>query len=146
MGRGTFIARVVVGLLAISGVRRSLQLLVATAALIGPSQGAAPAEAPGEPVTIPGTLVPGCCLVTEVSARFGRPASATDKMAAVLILHGSGGVDGRGAFYAKTLQEAGIATLEITMFQAGRRPQRLMESMPYAAAALKWLAGQPNID
>jgi len=146
MGRGTLIARVVVGLLAVPGVRRRLLLLVATAALIGPSQGAAPAEAPGEPVTIPGTLVPGCCLVTEVPARFGRPASARDKMAAVLILHGSGGVDGRGAFYAKTLQEAGITTLEITMFQAGRRPQRLMESMPYAAAALKWLAGQPNID
>ena len=146
MDRGKFIARVAGGLLAVPGVRRGLLLLVATAALAGPSQGTAQAEAPGEHVTIPGTLVAGCCQVTKVSARFGSPASATGKMAAVLILHGSGGVDGRGAFYAKALQEAGVATLEITMFQAGGRPQRLMESMPYAAAALKWLAGQPNVE
>jgi dienelactone hydrolase len=156
--RRTFIARVADALLAVPliaeapqaarwrGVRHRLVLLVVTAALAWSSHGAAQMEAPGEPVTIPGTLVADCCLVTEVSARFGRPASSTDKTAAVLILHGSGGVDGRGAFYAKALQEASIATLEITMFQAGGRPQRLMESMPYAAAALKWLAVQPNVD
>jgi dienelactone hydrolase len=67
-------------------------------------------------------------------------------MAAVLMLHGSGGVSGVGAFYAKALQDAGIATLEIMMFQAGGRPRRFMETMPYAAAALKWLAVQPDVD
>ncbi len=158
MDRRAFIGNVAGGLLAVPliadapqaarwrGVRRRLVLLVVTAALAWSSHGAAQMKAPGEPVTIPGTLIADCCLVTEVSARFGRPASSTDKMAAVLILHGSGEVDGRGAFYAKALQEAGVATLEITMFQAGGRPQRLMQSMPYAAAALKWLAVQPNID
>lgn len=39
----------------------------------------------------------------------------------MLILHGSGGVDGRGAFYAQALQDAGIATLEITIFRPGGR-------------------------
>ncbi len=55
--------------------------------------------------------------VGEVPARFGGPAGAPPKVPAVLILHGSGGVDGRGAFYAQALQDAGIATLEITMFR-----------------------------
>lgn len=65
----------------------------------------------------------------------------------MLILHGSNGVDGRGAFYAKALQEAGIATLEITMFlPGGRPPEGVPATMPHAAAALKWLAAQPGVD
>jgi dienelactone hydrolase len=68
-------------------------------------------------------------------------------VAAVLILHGSGGVDGRGAFHATALQEAGIATLEITMFPPGGRPRAGRKAnMPHVAAALKWLAAQPNVD
>jgi dienelactone hydrolase len=65
----------------------------------------------------------------------------------VLILHGSGGVDGRGAYYAKALQDAGIATLEITMFAIGERPRAgTKATMPFAMAALKWLAARPDID
>jgi len=65
----------------------------------------------------------------------------------VLILHGSGGVDGRGAFYAPALQDAGIATLEITMFRPGGRPRAgIQATMPHAAAALTWLAAQPTVD
>ena len=65
----------------------------------------------------------------------------------MLILHGSGGVDGRGAFYAKALQEAGIATLEITMFPPGGRPRTgTKATMPRAAAALRWLPAQPTVD
>lgn len=90
---------------------------VAAAALVVSSLGAAQTDAPGEPVTIPGTEISGWGDVGEVPARFGRPAVSQPKVPAVLILHGSNGVDGRGAFYAKALQEAGIATLEITMFQ-----------------------------
>ena len=108
---------------------------------------AQPIAAPGELVTIPGAEISGWGQVGEVAARFGRPAGSTPKVPAVLILHGSGGVDGRGAFYAKALQEAGIATLEITMFPPGGRPRAgTKATMPHAAAALKWLAAQPTVD
>ena len=66
----------------------------------------------------------------------------------MLILHGSNGVDGRGAFYARTLQEAGIATLEITMFPPGGKTKPAMSgvTLPHAAAALRWLAAQPKVN
>jgi uncharacterized protein len=106
-----------------------------------------PIEAPGESVTIPGMEIPDWAQVAEVSARFGRPAASSSNFPAVLILHGSGGVDGRGAFYARAIQEAGIATLEITMFPRHGRPSQegSKATMPHAAAALKWLAAQPTV-
>jgi dienelactone hydrolase len=120
--------------------------LAAVAALTIPPFAAAQTEAPGEAVTIPGAAY-STFSVDEVRGRFGRPAGATGKVPAVLILHGSGGVDGRGAFHAKGLQEAGIATLEITMFAPGGRPRAgLGATLPHAAAALKWLAARPDID
>ncbi len=128
------------------GVRWRLVLLVAAAALVMSSLSAAQTDAPGEPVTIRGTEISGWGEVGEVLARFGRPAASKPNVPAVLILHGSGGVDGRGAFYAKALQDAGIATLEITMFPPGGRPQGSTRTMPHAAAALRWLAAQPNVD
>jgi dienelactone hydrolase len=120
-------------------------LLLAAAALVVSSSVAAQTEAPGEPVVIPGAEISGWGKVAEVRGRFGRPPGATVQVPAVLILHGSGGVDGRGAFYAKALQAAGIATLEITMFPPGGRPRTAKATMPHAAAALKWLAGQPDV-
>jgi len=107
---------------------------------------AQPIAAPGEPVTIPGTEIPGLGQINEVPGRFGLPAGSTAKVSAVLILHGATGIDGRGAFYAKALQEAGIATLEIRMFGAGFAPTAPRANLPHAAAALKWLAAQPNIN
>ncbi len=121
--------------------------LVAATVLIVSGIGAAQNDAPGEPVTIPGVEIPGWGQVDEILAHFGRPAGSMSKVPAVLILHGSGGVDGRGAFYARALQEAGIATLEITMFQFGRRPKAGPEAtIPHASAALRWLGTQPAID
>jgi dienelactone hydrolase len=119
--------------------------LAAVAALTIPRFAAAQ-DAPGETVTIPGAAF-STWSIDEVRGRFGRPAGATGRVPAVLILHGSGGVDGRGAFHAKALQAAGIATLEITMFARGRRPREGHgATMPHAAAALKWLAAQPDVD
>jgi dienelactone hydrolase len=84
--------------------------------------------------------------VDEVPARFGLPAGATAKVPAVLILHGDG-IAARDALYAKALQEAGIATLQIMMFSQGSRPRAgIKATMPHAAAALKWLAAQPNVN
>lgn len=104
-------------------------------------------DAPGDPVIIPGIEISGWGKVSEVPARFSLPDGTASKVPAVLILHGSGGVDGRGAFYAKALLKAGIATLEITMFPPGARPrERVSATVPHAAAALKWLAAQHNVD
>jgi dienelactone hydrolase len=125
-------------------VKSRALLAIAAAALA--FSGLAAAQS-GEPVTMPGYAIPGWGQVKEVQGLFARAAGSGARMPAVLILHGSAGVDGRGAFYAKALQEAGIATLEITMFQRGGRPRAgHPATLPFAAAALKWLATQPHID
>jgi dienelactone hydrolase len=121
--------------------------VVAAATLAVSTLAAAQTDAPGELVTIPGVEISGWGQVAEVRGRFGRPARSTSKAPAVLILHGSGGVDGRGAFYAKALEDAGIATLEITMFQRGGRPRAGQRAtMPHAAASLSWLATRPDVN
>ena len=48
---------------------------------------------------------------------------AKGRVPAVVILHGSGGIYGRGEFHAKALNAAGIATLEVLMFTSGNRPR-----------------------
>jgi len=98
-------------------------------------------------VNIPGAEISGWGQVREVRGTFARPAGAKPKAPAVLILHGSNGVDGRGEFYAEALKEAGIATLELIMFVGATRPRPAHQaSMPYAAAALTWLAARPDIN
>jgi len=107
--------------------------------------------AAGEAVVIPGAEVADWGRVARVEGHFGKPSpsssSHSTKVPAVLILHGSNGIDGRGAYYAKALQDAGIATLEITMFESGGRPRTgTKATMPFAAAALKWLAARDDVD
>ncbi|MFI4975792.1 MAG: dienelactone hydrolase family protein [Caulobacterales bacterium] len=72
---------------------------------------------------------------------------------AVLICHGSDGVDGRGEFHAAALNGAGLATLEIDMWAArgtGRgaaaRPASVPETLPDAFAAKRFLAAQPEVE
>ena len=75
-----------------------------------------------------------------------------EKLAAVVILHGSSGIDFRGDFYARALNLAGIATLEIDMWEArgienaADRPPVPLYNYPDAFAALKFLSEQPEID
>jgi dienelactone hydrolase len=70
---------------------------------------------------------------------------------AVVILHGSAGVDFRGDFYARAVNAAGIATLEIDMWEArgingaADRPQAPIITYPDAFGALKFLSVHPNI-
>ena len=74
------------------------------------------------------------------------------KLPAVLILHGSAGVDSRGDFYEKALNEAGIATLQIDMWEArnvsglSNRPQLPVFTYPDAFGALAFLSKHPDID
>jgi len=71
---------------------------------------------------------------------------------AVVILHGSSGIDFRGDFYARALNFAGIATLEIDMWEARgikspeERPPVPIFNYPDAFAALNFLSEHPNID
>lgn len=72
---------------------------------------------------------------------------------AVLICHGSDGVDGRGQFHAAALHGADIATLEIDMWAArgdargaAARPASPLETLSDAFAALRFLGRQPEID
>jgi dienelactone hydrolase len=105
-------------------------------------------KAPGTMLTLQGKLsVP----------RGGADAQGTGPhskrmLPAVLILHGSAGIDARGDFYEAALNKAGIATLQIDMWQArgysapGQRPAAIYLTYPDAFSALAFLSQQPNID
>jgi dienelactone hydrolase len=79
----------------------------------------------------------------QVAGRLSLPTKAEGKVPAVVIAHGSGGVDSRGSFHAEALHEAGFATLEIDMWAArglsggaDGRPKAVMETLPDAYGAL----------
>lgn len=74
------------------------------------------------------------------------------KLPAVVILHGSAGVDSRGDFYEAALNAAGIATLQIDMWEARGvggatgRPAAPILTLPDAYSALAFLAARSDID
>jgi uncharacterized protein len=71
---------------------------------------------------------------------------------AVIVVHGSGGVDSRGKGYIVALNDAGFATLEIDLWAARgvyspqERPKTVVETLPDAFAALDFLARRAGID
>ena len=75
-----------------------------------------------------------------------------DKVPAVIIVHGSGGVDSRGGHYVQELNKIGIATLEVDLWaargvkSASERPKNVVETLPDTFAALNFLATNPNIN
>lgn len=87
-----------------------------------------------------------------IAAQYRLPVGADAPVPAVVIVHGSAGVDGRGAFLADALNDAGLATLEIDMWTprglAGGlgRPKSAVETLPDAYGALCFLAGRGEID
>jgi dienelactone hydrolase len=101
----------------------------------------------GEKVVFPGAKAVGYDQVEEVSAELDLPKDAKDRVPAVIILHGSGGIDGRGQFHAQALNAAGIATLEVYMFARGNRPKEgLLKTLTHGYGALKYLASRSDID
>jgi dienelactone hydrolase len=80
-----------------------------------------------------------------------RGCHSGHKLPAVLILHGSAGVDSRGDFYEAKLVETGIATLQIDMWEArgvvgpANRPQAPILTYPDAFSALAFLAAHRRI-
>ena len=81
-----------------------------------------------------------------VSGELRIPESKHDRLPAVLILHSSPGFDGRGAFYAEALNEAGTATVEIDYMQGRGMPTTPRHNLPHAYQTLQHLAGHPRID
>lgn len=100
--------------------------------------------APGSMLTIQGKL--------SVPRRGAAAGHGHQKLPAVLILHGSSGVDARGDFYEDALNASGIATLQIDMWQArgvtniSQRPAAPILTYPDAFSALAFLSQQPGID
>ena len=92
---------------------------------------------PVKPLTIPATL---------------SLPDASRPLPAVVIVHGSSGIDSRGHSYAVELNKAGIATLEIDMWtprgvtSPADRPRSVPETLPDAYGAFKYLAANPAID
>ncbi len=76
----------------------------------------------------------------------------SQKLPAVLILHGSSGVDSRGDFYQVALNAAGFVTLQIDMWEArgvnsaANRPAAPILTYPDAFAALNFLAAQTEVN
>jgi dienelactone hydrolase len=141
-----------------SVVRPWIACLSLAAVLSGcPQQPPPPEETPLQPpvarhayVSFPalGTATP-----LQVAGRLSLPTNAQGKVPAVVIAHGSGGVDTRGSFHAQALHEAGIATLEIDMWSARGlsggaegRPRAVAETLPDAWGALKYLSAHSSID
>lgn len=100
-----------------------------------------------KPLTVKGKLIIPVSKHKEEKCALtlnGRPA--------VVILHGSAGVDSRGDFYARALNAEGIATLEIDMWEArgvtsvANRPALPVLTYPDAFSALAYLSSYPGID
>ncbi len=87
------------------------------------------------------------------SGASGKPhcSASAAKVPAVLILHGSSGVDARGDFYESALNQVGIATLQIDMWEArgvtglANRPAAPILTYPDAFGALAFLSAHPRI-
>jgi dienelactone hydrolase len=88
----------------------------------------------------------GIPLPEKVKGTLLTPMDVAKPYPAVVIVHGSGGVDGRGAFYAKALNEAGIATFEIRMFAPGKRPRSTGDTWPHVYGALMYLTQRKDFD
>jgi dienelactone hydrolase len=106
------------------------------------------ATSPPTPLTIKGKL----SLPQQRDHHLGCTSANGRRLPAVVILHGSAGVDSRGDFYEAALNAAGIATLQIDMWEArglgggAGRPAAPILTLPDAYSALAFLAARPDID
>ncbi len=145
-----------------------LATILATVVLAGPCVAAADGTAERDGATRPGTSQSDRLDVTTsfvvymvtvndrtfpVAGELGVPGT-TDAGAqlAVVIVHGSGGVDSRGQRYATALNEAGFVTLEIDLWAArgirspAERPKSVSETLPAAFGALALLSARADVD
>jgi uncharacterized protein len=90
---------------------------------------------------------------TDMSTPEATEKAMHSKVPAVVIVHGTGGMDAKGPMYAQALNAAGIATLEIDLWSPrgltggwNGRPKHVKETLPDAFGALEYLASLPRID
>ena len=95
----------------------------------------------------------GLTVAGQLRVPLTEPGAPPPQVPAVVVCHGSDGVDGRGGFHIAALNAAGIATLEVDMWAArttvrgaAGRPSSVPQTLPDAFAALACLARQPEID
>ncbi|MBL8556793.1 MAG: dienelactone hydrolase family protein [Phenylobacterium sp.] len=95
----------------------------------------------------------GLTVAGQLRVPLVEPGAAPPQVGAVVVCHGSDGVDGRGGFHISALNAAGIATLEVDMWAArgtvrgaAGRPSSVPSTLPDAFAALAFLARQPEVD
>ena len=78
------------------------------------------------------------------------PEKAAGRVPVVIIAHGTGGIDGRGAKWAAFFLEQGIGSLEIDYFGprglSGGTTQRLPTPTPDIYSAARMLATHPRVD
>jgi dienelactone hydrolase len=86
-----------------------------------------------------------------LAAKLSYPQDSANG-AAVLLVHGSGGVDTRGELHTKSLNAAGFVTLEIDLWAARGwfgtsfgRPAGVPETLPDVFSALDFLAGLDGV-
>jgi len=90
----------------------------------------------------------------QLSAKYQLPRSeSSNPRSAVIIVHSTSGIDSTGQYYAKALNKAGIATLEVDLWGArnlmggsDNRPSSPQETLPDIFAALHYLAQRAEID
>ena len=90
-----------------------------------------------------------------VNATLQRPAQATGRLPAVMLLHGCGGIGQNHARMARHLAQAGYVTLLIDSFSSRGIRDACTRNWPSAAdarertrdidAALAWLAARPDV-
>lgn len=109
------------------------------------------AVSPPTLLTIKGKLsVPAA--ITDPRCDLGYGVGTGGKRPAVLILHGSSGVDSRGDFYEGALNAAGITTLQIDMWEArgvtgvANRPSAPIYTYPDVFNALAFLSARADVD
>lgn len=120
--------------------------LVAGVALCACFTGVASAQGKTQSISFETSPSPHLRDSVKVDGKLSLP-EVSGRIPAVLILHSRAGIDGTGMFYAEALNRAGIATLEIQMFQgAAQMPRDSRQNLPHAFGALKFLAENPAID
>ena len=102
--------------------------------------------------TVGQPLYPGASVPQTISATLRLP-NGTGPFAAVVLVHGSSGIDGRGAALAEQLRRVGIASLELDMWAprglrggVNSRPRIISDTLPDAWGAWMYLAKQSQID
>lgn len=91
--------------------------------------------------------------VLTATGKLQIPRGLTGKAPAVLVLHGSGGVDSRGTLHAIDLARVGFVTLELDLWGprgftggSGSRSSHPSENLPDVYGAFSYLAKLPQVD